>query len=413
MVFLLYCGCKSSEGIKDFNFSHVYDFRDLALSVDFMAFHHSKDTTEIFFRVNSENLLYTRDDKTKPFTAKVAFSWQVLDNLENKTILDSASSLLIDEHDMSFNKPIIGSVKIKSMKEEFTLLISTTDVHRNSKVIDVLSVNSSTLKSRQNFLIYDLDREAPVFKPHFKPGTRVLIRNVADNPNRLYGRYYRREFSLPPPPFATVDREPFRYDADSLFTVYKNAEGFFEVQLPDSGFFHLQVDESTKSGVTLFVYGKNFPEIKKVEDLIAPLRFVTSMDEYTDMNESVNPKKAVDNFWLSCSGSKERARELIRNYYNRVQNANKNFTSFKEGWKTDRGIVNIIYGKPNYIYKYDHSETWVYGDEGSMVNINFNFVKVNNPFSDNDYILQRNQMYKSSWYRAVDTWRSGRVYNNR
>jgi hypothetical protein len=35
---------------------------------------------------------------------------------------------------------------------------------------------------------------------------------------------------------------------------------------------------------------------------------------------------------------------------------------------------------------------------------------VDNPFSDNDFKLQRSPGYKSNWYRAVDAWRSGRVY---
>ena len=36
--------------------------------------------------------------------------------------------------------------------------------------------------------------------------------------------------------------------------------------------------------------------------------------------------------------------------------------------------------------------------------------KMENPFTENDYKLQRSPMYKSSWYRAVDSWRSGRAY---
>ena len=31
-----------------------------------------------------------------------------------------------------------------------------------------------------------------------------------------------------------------------------------------------------------------------------------------------------------------------------------------EGWRTDRGLVHIIFGTPNSIYKNDDTETWIY-----------------------------------------------------
>ena len=36
--------------------------------------------------------------------------------------------------------------------------------------------------------------------------------------------------------------------------------------------------------------------------------------------------------------------------------------------------------------------------------------KVDNPFTENDYALSRSPIYETSWFRAVDVWRSGRVY---
>jgi hypothetical protein len=35
---------------------------------------------------------------------------------------------------------------------------------------------------------------------------------------------------------------------------------------------------------------------------------------------------------------------------------------------------------------------------------------VNNPFTDNDYALERSGAYKQNWYTAVDIWRQGRAY---
>ncbi|MCE9540005.1 MAG: GWxTD domain-containing protein, partial [Bacteroidetes bacterium] len=95
---------------------------------------------------------------------------------------------------------------------------------------------------------------------------------------------------------------------------------------------------------------------------------------------------------------------------NRVQDANLYFTSYLEGWKTDRGMIYLIYGSPNVTYKTANSETWIYGEENNINSLSYTFSKTNNPFTNNDFTLDRSVVYKQSWYTAVDIWRQGRTY---
>jgi len=81
------------------------------------------------------------------------------------------------------------------------------------------------------------------------------------------------------------------------------------------------------------------------------------------------------------------------------------FSSYLEGWKSDRGIIYIIFGPPNIVNKEGQVETWYYGTSQSIRSIAFNFYIVNDPFSDNDYVLARSANYKNSWYIAIGTWR--------
>ena len=74
-------------------------------------------------------------------------------------------------------------------------------------------------------------------------------------------------------------------------------------------------------------------------------------------------KLALDKFWLAKAGSEERGKELIRKYYNRVQDANNYFSSYTEGWRTDRGMISIIFGKPNVVTRTRREEIWSYGEE--------------------------------------------------
>ena len=103
------------------------------------------------------------------------------------------------------------------------------------------------------------------------------------------------------------------------------------------------------------------------------------------------------------------AKSLIREYYKRVEIANRYFGTYREGWKTDRGIIFIVYGQPSTIYKDLNSESWIYGEENNILSVKFTFRKIRSEESDNIFILQRSEDYKSNWYRAVDDWRQGRI----
>jgi GWxTD domain-containing protein len=139
--------------------------------------------------------------------------------------------------------------------------------------------------------------------------------------------------------------------------------------------------------------------------VLEPIRYLTTRKEYEKLAESKQIKLAVDSFWVKHSGSFERARSQISRYYNRVKDANVLFSSYLQGWKSDRGIIYIIYGPPNIVYRGDNKETWIYGEEGNLLSVKFNFVKVVNPLSENDYLLTKSPTYKESWYNAVATWR--------
>jgi GWxTD domain-containing protein len=146
--------------------------------------------------------------------------------------------------------------------------------------------------------------------------------------------------------------------------------------------------------------------------MVEPLRYITSKKEYQALLDDSDLKGALDQFWLENATNPERAKELIKHFYNRIEYANIYFSSFDEGWKTDRGMTYLIFGPPNVIYKNSNSESWVYGEDNNYMSVNFVFSKVINPFSDNDYRLNRSSVYKSHWYRAVDSWRQGRVFLN-
>ena len=144
--------------------------------------------------------------------------------------------------------------------------------------------------------------------------------------------------------------------------------------------------------------------------MVRPMRFITTKQEYETLVESDNLKKDVDEFWFRTAGNSERAIEIIEEYYSRVEVANKNFTSITQGWSSDRGLIYIVYGQPTSVTKTATYETWMYTEKTNIMSVEFTFLKIDNEFSKNNYVLDRSGSYKSSWYRFIDSWRQGRIY---
>ena len=175
-------------------------------------------------------------------------------------------------------------------------------------------------------------------------------------------------------------------------------------------FYHLQTNDTSKDGVTFYVYESSFPKIKDAEQMILATRFIMAKQEFENCMNSIDKKASIDKFWTSIAGSKERAIELLKKYYGRIQEANKLFSSYQEGWKTDRGMIYVVFGAPNSVTKLVKGEVWTYGELDNQKSTIFAFSKVVNPFTGNDFSLERSESLKLPWYQAVDAWRQGRIY---
>lgn len=46
------------------------------------------------------------------------------------------------------------------------------------------------------------------------------------------------------------------------------------------------------------------------------------------------------------------------------------------------------------------------------MSLSFTFKPRKGALNDNDLVLERDPMLKGAWYRNVESWRNGRVYQN-
>lgn len=73
-------------------------------------------------------------------------------------------------------------------------------------------------------------------------------------------------------------------------------------------------------------------------------------------------------------------------------------------------MIYVVFGAPNSVTKLVNGEVWTYGELDNQKSTIFAFSKVINPFTDNDFSLERSESLKLPWYQAVDAWRQGRIY---
>jgi len=399
-------GCISTERASNQNLAHIYDKKANVLNPEFRIRHENDSVAVLDFRISSSELLYLQHPVSGFYSAEFRMRYEVYGQIESRIVVDSAVVLFKDSLLVPTPRSIEGTLRLKPSRYKNALLkMDLVDLKRNTRSRQFLTMDRSNVNCRQNFNVTEAGQGTPMFRNYLDASEAVVITHKQAQQSAKV-RYYKREFPLPRPPFSTDEQSPFNFQADSTFTISLGQE----VQFPKVGMYHIQVEDTLRDGLTLYRFPDGFPKVKDVDDLIAPLRYINSNQEFKKLTSADFPKAEVDRFWLSLAGNADRARILIEKYYSRVQDANTYFSSFTEGWRTDRGMVFLIFGPPNILYKNSGSEQWIYGEPSNPASESFTFYKVNNPFTDNDYRLERSQLYKSSWFRAVDMWRQGRVY---
>ncbi len=159
----------------------------------------------------------------------------------------------------------------------------------------------------------------------------------------------------------------------------------------------------------------NYPALMSARELAKPLYYLMTEKEYKALMKIENDdslKKEIDRFWLSNVKNSITARNVVSLYYSRVEEANKQFSSFKEGWKTDVGMIYILFGPPWVVDMQLDEMKWSYSYNLSDPEKNFYFKtpKIKNKYYPFDnYLLLRNSAYYNVQYQQIQLWLSGQI----
>jgi GWxTD domain-containing protein len=219
----------------------------------------------------------------------------------------------------------------------------------------------------------------------------------------------KQDFLPAQPPMQTdgLNSSP-ELKVDSSFQV-KAGEVF---QLRSKGLYFAQLDTNAVYGFGFRVTSEDFSKYKTVYNLIEPLVYISDYSEISPMQrikqeDAYSKKLALDQYWLNLAKDEGKAKRMIKLYYQRVNEANRYFTTYKEGWRTDMGMVYIVFGRPESIVRFQGQEQWLYRYYGQ--DIRLTFVKRNNQFTRQHYELVRDTKLKEVWYEMVERWRLGLV----
>ncbi|MCA1746482.1 MAG: GWxTD domain-containing protein, partial [Bacteroidales bacterium] len=221
--------------------------------------------------------------------------------------------------------------------------------------------------------------------------------------------FFTTRDDYPRPPVTPNSPSAFPYEVDTTIALAHSEENV--LTLPDLGTYHFRIDSLSREGVTLHNFGPGFPKVETETALMEPLFYISTLTEYSRMRNQENRKRAVDDFWMQRSSSMERSRELIRVYYNRVLYSNLYFTTEREGWKSDRGMIFILLGPPDRMRDTGTEQRWYYISRRQGKVVEFVFERKPGTYSNNDLIWTKSGESLGYWSSAVSSWRSGRVYS--
>ncbi|MCX6136138.1 MAG: GWxTD domain-containing protein [Ignavibacteriales bacterium] len=155
------------------------------------------------------------------------------------------------------------------------------------------------------------------------------------------------------------------------------------VQFP-IGTYNLQIDVSlpgnpsvAKRRGLIFQWSDIPVTIADLDLAIRQLRYIASEEEVKDFGKATTydeKQKLFSAFWRKRDPSPDSKRnEFMEEYYGRVEYADIHFKHYLEGWRTDMGMVYIIFGAPNNVdrhpFDYDAKpyEVWSYYDYNAQL----------------------------------------------
>jgi GWxTD domain-containing protein len=377
------------------------------LNTEALVYHKSGTSSELQYKVNTRGFIYKKTGSERNFSVKLSITCKLYYGAKEKKLVDTASTFLIDTDEYQREKLLLGQIKLNTaLNGKYDLDVAVADLNGGSSKTWKLSFDRKEKNDVNYFYLINAKDSIPLFSQVLKPNTDYYLINNDPEQSPVRIEQYSNNRKLPPPIFSTEEEPEMTLSLDSFYLcdakqskkLRFSKEGIYKFYLGDN------VSSTYKRGV---LFHKTFPKVGDYDIMLSSMRFILNKDEYKNLLAAPNKQSAIENQWITFAGSKERAEKIIKSYYGRVEDANRDYSNTIEGWKTDRGLVKIIFGTPDRISTLFNREVWIYYVGGNYSQVGFEFYKEEN---GKEFYLNRSANFKDIWYYAVDTWRQGRPF---
>lgn len=415
-----FSSCKTTQQTVDSkDLSYLYNPIKNPISPRYNVINQSDELSVLSVKFFANDLFFSEANPQGIPTAMVLVTVKLFNISQGKLLADTAvyNISIVKET----GKPeYVYNVPLKVEKGiEYLAEIKILDRLRLQVVQAFVPFNTLSYNNKYNFRAQGHFEKNELFNPVLRVNEYINLVYTRGPVDSLFISFYKPFREVPDPPSMLLPEKTLDYEPEQVVAIpYSDT---MPMMFPREGIYLCSSGRNIKEGFTFLNLGVSYPAMATPEVMIEPLVYLASQVEIATLRSAVKPKVALDDFWIKCGGNVDKARELIRIYYTRVLYSNYYFTSYKEGWRSERGMIYIIYGPPDKVYKTSEGERWGYrkpvikSSWGGRYRVSeeylfFNFKKKENLFSDNDYYLSRSETLVTYWDQAVSIWRKGIVF---
>lgn len=294
---------------------------------------------------------------------------------------------------------IRASVMDKDSKETHTKedKFTVRDLNTQAAISDILFVREEVKDAKGRRIIPNVTRNVA----SETAGFQIFYELYSDMPKTASVKYTIKG--------STDDKEYFVKDKNiDLLDAKTQVFDSISVKNLSIGEYRLFVKVAELNGAVLSETSKGFVSqwvgvpntMEDLEKSVQQMTYIAEPDELDFIEDAENQEemsKRYLQFWKSKDPNPATEENIVFDeYYRRVAYANINFKHYREGWKTDMGMIYITLGPPSYIERHPFDqdskpyEVWDYYD------INQRFIFVDNT-GFGDYRLY-NPTY-GSWFK--------------
>jgi len=453
-------GCVSSENFQESpNAVQYYSSGSPLFSIGAVGKYDENKQPEvkIYLNVPYNNLIFKKGSGANDFTANLEIKLDLYRIAEDKKKEQGKSFLktvhapnfeqtqsfenfqfdhLFDVQPGKYELHATISDKNTDKSTQKRLIINVPEVQENSFIVSDIQLmsNKENNKNLTPEVSYNISSEVDSLKTDIQ----LVVPNTQNNLSVRMDLLKLKTDTLPAklPYGVTPSRASLPYkgidyeESDTLQSTSRRLSGIsglltIDFPLPELGYGNYMIDIKAYDQADNQLFSKvrefaiksdSYPKITDLREMVRALKYIMSPEEYEEIMSIDNYEElrlAFDKFWLELYESEPIARRMINTYYSRVEEANKLFPSFKEGWKTDPGMVYIVMGEPHYTEEQGDELIWYYTtnspQSGGSIFFTFEDVTAISPAPYKHYVLQRRMGYEWIYRLTVERWRDGNV----